>query len=67
LLAKDLVILLHEYGFEGYAYDPLRRALTPVDPLLADGNVIFVRDRDEVERRLVAAPAVHLPGWNLRI
>ncbi len=67
LQAKDLVLLLRCQGFEGYAYDPVRRALTHVDPLLADGNVIFIRDRAEVERRLVAAPAFHLPGWNLSI
>jgi FkbM family methyltransferase len=63
----ELVGLLAAHGFSAHAYAPRQRALSPVIPARAEGNVIFVRDLDEAHRRLAAAPAFDLPGWNLSI
>lgn len=63
LRPTDLVQLLNQAGFACHAYDPLRRSLHEVDPFKVNGNAIFVRNRGEVERRLLQAPAYVVPGW----
>ncbi len=67
LSAKELIAVLQRHGFSGYQYDPLRRSLHRIDPLSADGNVIFLRDSALIASLVAAAPAFSLPGWDLSI
>ena len=49
--------------FEPLSYDPLRRALSGSDGTAGESkNVLFVRDREFVEDRLVSASAVAVLG-----
>jgi FkbM family methyltransferase len=47
--------MLLEHGFKPAAYDPWRRTLTPIEQLDTAGNTLFIRDRAELEARLLGA------------
>lgn len=49
-----LLTAMREMDFLPFRYDPFKRALTPGSE--ANGNTIFVRDRDFVEARVKSAP-----------
>lgn len=54
-----VVELLRDVGFEPLSYDPLGRALSGSDGTAAESkNVLFIRDREFVEDRVVSAPDV---------
>ncbi|MCX7631428.1 MAG: FkbM family methyltransferase [Geminicoccaceae bacterium] len=55
--------LLSENGYEPVDYDPFARSLRPCPP--RPGNLIWVRDRGEVERRLRAASPVAVKGLRI--
>jgi len=48
-----LTALMNECGFAPFGYDPFRRRLT--DTVRANGNTVFVRDREAVEKRCRSA------------
>lgn len=51
--------------FFEYSYHPLKRKLLRIDGKnLEGGNTIFVRDVDEVLRRIVVAPRQTILGVN---
>lgn len=54
----QLSTIMNSYGFSPHSYRPFERCLC--DPSDLDGNTIFVRDRDAVERRLRGAPRYRL-------
>ncbi len=49
----ELVARMQGHGFTPYSYNPFKRELQPVK--LGPGNTIFVRDHDEIMRRVKAA------------
>jgi len=55
---------LKELGFFPYAYDPFNRHLTKLETF-GDANTIYIRDIDEVSKRLQNAEAFML--WNDKI
>lgn len=60
---SNIIELLRNHGFLSYSYDPLLRALTPLDGKNSDsGNTVFIRNRPLVEERLAAASKVTVHG-----
>lgn len=51
---SEMVDLVRKSGFESYSYDPINRELLKAKT--GTGNTIFIRDIDEVARRLRSAP-----------
>jgi len=49
----ELVALMQGHGFAAYSYNPFKRELQPVKP--GTGNTIFVRNHDEIMRRVKEA------------
>lgn len=50
---SELVDIMRGHGFSAFGYDPFGRRL--VDPDSSNGNTIFVRDKADVEARVVNA------------
>jgi len=55
---------MHSVGFLAYTYSPFERALRPASATVnpGSGNLIFVREIEEVRWRLEAAPGVNVRG-----
>ena len=54
----DLVATMRGFGFETFAYDPLRRSLRAA--AAGQANTIFVRDFPAISRRIATAPRFRL-------
>jgi FkbM family methyltransferase len=60
---QKIVAMLNDFGFQGYSYDPLTRALIALHGKnLSTGNTLFIRDLSFVQQRLATAPKVALYG-----
>lgn len=55
---EALIETMRGHGFAPFAYDPFERRLVPM--AAADGNTVFVRDREAVERRVREAARYRL-------
>ncbi|HLK39990.1 MAG TPA: FkbM family methyltransferase [Polyangiaceae bacterium] len=53
---------IESFGFRRYAYDPFARRLQRGDRKSTEGNTLYLRDVDEVERRVRGARPVHVLG-----
>jgi FkbM family methyltransferase len=58
-----LLAMMHGHGFAPYSYDPLARRLRDWDS--SSDNVIFVRDRQEVDSRLMRAKRYRLVNGSI--
>lgn len=65
--SEDAIAALFESaGFGAYAYDPMRRELTPLGrPRNLSGNTLYVRDVAAARRRVQAAPRRRILGKEL--
>jgi FkbM family methyltransferase len=62
---RTLEVLVRDAGFEPYAYDPTRRALTNVDFAYSNGisdNVLMIRNIEAVRQRVATAPSFSVLG-----
>lgn len=63
---SDILSLLQEHGFTGYAYDPFERKLSePEAGASGSRNTIFIRDRDFVSDRIRSAEKFSVRGKSL--
>ena len=54
---------MQAYGFKTFSYLPFERRLTPLEVGNArSGNILFIRNIKQVEKRLVEAPSFHVLG-----
>jgi FkbM family methyltransferase len=57
---------LEEHGFKRFQYDPFTRSLhPPASNNEIASNQIFIRDSDQVEKRLKESPPIQIHGKNL--
>jgi FkbM family methyltransferase len=60
---QRIIDRLRGHGFKTYTYDPLARALLPLEGKnLESGNTLFIRDEALVRERLASAPPVLIHG-----
>jgi hypothetical protein len=57
---SDIHKTLSSLDFKPCSYNPSKRLLTVMDKFNADGNTIYVRDFDFVQRRLTSAPKLKI-------
>jgi FkbM family methyltransferase len=59
---RELFEAMTGLGFEAFRYEPMNRRLTLAREAERSDNTLFVRNVHEIERRVVAAPAVAVLG-----
>ena len=60
---NDILEVLNDFGFQPHSYDPFRRTLQQLpgkNP--GGGNTIFIKNQEEVIRRIKTAPKREILG-----
>jgi len=61
----ELARRFESVGFRRYSYEPFARCLAPAPPGPFEGNALYLRDPDAVQRRLTEARAFRVHGTNV--
>lgn len=60
---RDILEVLSDFGFQPYSYDPFRRTLQQLPGKNPEGgNTIFIKNKEEVIRKLETAPKREILG-----
>lgn len=62
--SKEVLRIMHRHGFEEVHYDPFRRSLVSA-PAWPQSNALFIRGKQRVIERVVAARPVRVLGHTL--
>lgn len=60
---NKILQMMFDYGFKAYSYEPFTRKLTDLKAKnLEEGNTIFIRNKDDIEKRINKSPKIDIYG-----
>ena len=60
---NKILKMMFDYGFKAYSYEPFTRKLTDLKAKnLEEGNTIFIRNKDDIEKRINKSPKIDIYG-----